>query len=51
VIGDTVNFAARLNRLNKELNSQLLTLPGTRCAGQRCGRERVSLATVASKGI
>jgi adenylate cyclase len=50
VIGDTVNFAARLESLNKEFNSQLLISAVVRDAlGNDC-RDAVSLGEVAIKG-
>jgi adenylate cyclase len=50
VIGDTVNFAARLESLNKEYNSQLLISSAVREALGESGRDAVSLGQVAIKG-
>src|SRR6201999_626269 len=50
VIGDTVNFAARLESLNKEFNSQLLISAAVRDALDRDGRDAGSLGEVAIKG-
>jgi adenylate cyclase len=50
VIGDTVNFAARLEALNKEFNSQLLISSTVRDAiGQECS-DAVALGEVAIRG-
>lgn len=49
VIGDTVNFAARLESLNKNFNSQLLVSATVREAVGECG-EAVSLGDVAIRG-
>ena len=50
VIGDTVNFAARLEALNKEFNSQLLVSSAVRDAlGEDCS-DAVSLGEVAIRG-
>jgi adenylate cyclase len=50
VIGDTVNFAARLESLNREFNSQLLISSVVRDAlGEACA-DAVSLGEVAVKG-
>ena len=50
VIGDTVNFAARLESLNKEFNSQLLISAAVRDALGHDGRDAVSLGEVAIRG-
>jgi adenylate cyclase len=50
VIGDTVNFAARLESLNKEFNSQLLISSAVCDALGDAGRDAVSLGEVAIKG-
>jgi adenylate cyclase len=50
VIGDTVNFAARLEALNKEFDSQLLISATVRDALGEAGRDAVSLGEVAIKG-
>jgi adenylate cyclase len=50
VIGDTVNFAARLEALNKEFNSQLLISSAVCEALGDMGRDAVSLGQVAIKG-
>ncbi|SHH64546.1 adenylate/guanylate cyclase domain-containing protein [Bradyrhizobium erythrophlei] len=50
VIGDTVNFAARLESLNKEFNSQLLISAAVRDALDQDGCDAVSLGEVAIKG-
>jgi adenylate cyclase len=50
VIGDTVNFAARLESLNKEFNSQLLISAAVRDALGEAGNDAVSLGEVAIKG-
>jgi adenylate cyclase len=50
VIGDTVNFAARLESLNKEFNSQLLISAVVRDALGNDGRDAVSLGEVAIRG-
>jgi adenylate cyclase len=50
VIGDTVNFAARLESLNKEFNSQLLISAVVRDALGGDGSDAVSLGEVAIKG-
>ena len=50
VIGDTVNFAARLEALNKEFNSQFLISSAVReSLGESCA-DAVSLGEVAVKG-
>lgn len=50
VIGDTVNFAARLEALNKEFNSQFLISSAVReSLGEACA-DAVSLGEVAVKG-
>jgi adenylate cyclase len=50
VIGDTVNFAARLEALNKEFNSQLLVSATVREALGEDGTDAVSLGEVAIRG-
>ena len=50
VIGDTVNFAARLEALNKEFNSQLLVSAAVRDALGKDGTDAVSLGEVAIRG-
>jgi adenylate cyclase len=50
VIGDTVNFAARLESLNKEFNSQLLISAVVRDALGSDGSDAVSLGEVPIKG-
>jgi adenylate cyclase len=50
VIGDTVNFAARLESLNKEFNSQLLISAVVRDALGDDGSDAVSLGEVAIRG-
>jgi adenylate cyclase len=50
VIGDTVNFAARLESLNKEFNSQLLVSAAVRDALGDAGSDAVSLGEVAIRG-
>jgi adenylate cyclase len=50
VIGDTVNFASRLEQLNKEFNSQLLVSAAVRDALGDDGRDAVSLGEVAIRG-
>ena len=50
VIGDTVNFAARLESLNKEFNSQLLISAVVRDALGDDGSDAISLGDVAIKG-
>jgi adenylate cyclase len=50
VIGDTVNFAARLESLNKEFNSQLLVSAAVRDALGDDGSDAVSLGEVAIRG-
>jgi adenylate cyclase len=50
VIGDTVNFASRLESLNKEFNSQLLISSAVCEALGEAGRDAVSLGQVAIKG-
>jgi adenylate cyclase len=50
VIGDTVNFAARLESLNKEFASQLLISDAVHDALGKSGSDAVSLGAVAIKG-
>jgi len=50
VIGDTVNFASRLEALNKEFDSQLLISAAVRDALGEDGRDAVSLGEVAVRG-
>ena len=50
VIGDTVNFAARLEALNKEFNSQLLISAAVRDALGEDGTDAVSLGEVPIRG-
>jgi adenylate cyclase len=50
VIGDTVNFASRLESLNKEFNSQLLVSAAVRDALGGDGDDAVSLGEVAIRG-
>jgi adenylate cyclase len=50
VIGDTVNFAARLEALNKEFNSQLLISAAVRDAIGHDGGDAVPLGEVAIRG-
>jgi adenylate cyclase len=50
VIGDTVNFAARLESLNKEFNSRLLISAAVRNALGDDGGDAVSLGEVAIRG-
>jgi adenylate cyclase len=50
VIGDTVNFAARLEALNKEYGSQLLISAAVRDALGDHGNDAVSLGEVAIRG-
>jgi adenylate cyclase len=50
VIGDTVNFAARLEALNKEFNSQLLVSAAVRDALGEAGSDAVSLGEVPIRG-
>ncbi len=50
VIGDTVNFASRLESLNKQFGSQLLISATVRDALGDDGRDAVSLGEVAIRG-
>jgi adenylate cyclase len=50
VIGDTVNFASRLEALNKEFDSQLLISAEVRAALGEDGRDAVSRCDVAVRG-
>jgi adenylate cyclase len=50
VMGDTVNFAARLEQLNKEFGSQLLVSAAVRNAVGEDGNDAVSLGEVAIRG-
>ncbi len=50
VIGDTVNFAARLEALNKEFNSQLLISAAVRDALGKDGGDALSLGDIAIRG-
>jgi adenylate cyclase len=50
VIGDTVNFASRLETLNKQFGSQLLISASVREALGRDGDDAVSLGEVAVRG-
>jgi adenylate cyclase len=50
VIGDTVNFASRLEALNKDFGSQLLISAAVRDALGEDGRDAVSLGEVAVRG-
>jgi adenylate cyclase len=50
VMGDTVNFAARLEQLNKEFGSQLLVSAAVRHALGDDGNDAVSLGEVAIRG-
>jgi adenylate cyclase len=50
VIGDTVNFAARLESLNKEFNSQLLISAAVCEALGEAGSDAVPLGRVPIKG-
>jgi adenylate cyclase len=50
VIGDTVNFASRLEALNKDFNSQLLISTAVCEALGEAGRDAKSLGQVAIKG-
>jgi adenylate cyclase len=50
VIGDTVNFAARLESLNKQFNSQLLVSAAVRDALGGDGSDAVSLGEIAIRG-
>jgi len=50
VLGDTVNFASRLESLNKEFGSQLLISAAVRDALGPDGGDAVSLGDVAIRG-
>ena len=50
MIGDTVNFAARLEALNKEFGSQLLISAEVRNALGQDGGDAVPLGEVAVRG-
>jgi adenylate cyclase len=50
VIGDTVNFAARLEALNKDFNSQLLISTSVHDVLGEDGRDAVSLGEVPIRG-
>jgi adenylate cyclase len=50
VIGDTVNFAARLEALNKQFNSQLLISAAVHDAMGEAGNDAVSLGEVEIRG-
>ena len=50
MIGDTVNFAARLEALNKEFNSQFLISSAVHEALGQAGDDAVSLGEVAIRG-
>jgi adenylate cyclase len=50
VIGDTVNFAARLEALNKDFNTQLLISSSVHDALGEDGRDAVSLGEVPIRG-
>ncbi|MEA2775736.1 MAG: adenylate cyclase, partial [Acetobacteraceae bacterium] len=50
VIGDTVNFASRLEALNKDFGSQLLISSAVRDALGEDGSDAVSLGEVAVRG-
>jgi adenylate cyclase len=50
VIGDTVNFAARLEALNKDFNSQLLISSSVRDVLGEDGRDAISLGEVPIRG-
>jgi adenylate cyclase len=50
VIGDTVNFASRLEALNKDFNSQLLISASVRDVLGEDGRDAVSLGEVPIRG-
>jgi adenylate cyclase len=50
VIGDTVNFASRLEALNKEFGSQLLISAAVREALGEQAEDAVSLGAVAIRG-
>jgi adenylate cyclase len=50
VIGDTVNFASRLESLNKEFNSQFLISADVRDALGEDGKDALSLGEVPVRG-
>jgi len=50
VIGDTVNFAARIEALNKEFNSQFLISQAVRDALGEDGKDAVALGEVPIRG-
>jgi len=50
VIGDTVNFASRLEALNKEFNSQLLISSSVHDVLGKDGNDAVSLGEVPIRG-
>ena len=49
-MGDTVNFAARLEALNKEFGSQLLISTAVRDAAGEAGRDATCLGDVQVRG-